>query len=255
MAGEPALVSIVVPMHDEAPNVEALHGELTTVCAGLGHPYELLYVEDGSRDGTFERLRAVHDADSGHVRVVRFARNFGQTAAFAAGFALARGAFIVTLDGDLQNDPADIPRLLAEAPQADLVCGWRRDRQDALLTRRVPSVVANRLIARISGVRVHDQGCSLKVFRAGLAKSLRLRPGLHRYLASIATYHGARVTEVEVHHRPRVRGTSKYGLSRTFRVFADLLRLRRLLRDAVGPVGTPIYEVAEVLESTGSGTL
>lgn len=245
-------LSIVVPLRDEEANVPALHRELTATLGPLNRAYEILFIEDGSRDRTFDRLREIHAADRSHVRVVRFARNFGQTAAFAAGFARARGAFVVTLDGDLQNDPADIPRLLEAAASADLVCGWRRSRQDDFLTRRVPSVVANFLIARMTGVRVHDQGCSLKVFRAALVKALRLRPGMHRYLASIATFQGARVTEVEVHHRPRRQGQSKYGLSRTFTVFADLLRLRRLMRLAVaGPEpAPPIYEVSETIEGS-----
>ena len=251
-AGTPEL-SVVVPLRDEASNIDAVYRELTDVLGPLGRSYELILVEDGSRDRTFERLRDIHAADS-HVRVVRFDRNYGQTAAFAAGFAMACGALVVTLDGDLQNDPADIPRLLDAASSADVVCGWRRERRDDFLTRRVPSIVANRLIAMLSGARVHDQGCSLKVFRSHVVKSLRLRPGMHRYLASIATFHGARVTEVEVHHRPRRQGQSKYGLSRTFTVFADLFRLRRLMRDAVTDAGPApcIYRVVETLDRSGS---
>ena len=185
------------------------------------------------------------------MRVIRFTRNFGQTAAFAAGFASARGRFIVTFDGDLQNDPADIPRLLDLARTHDVVCGWRKDRKDDFLTRHVPSVVANRLIGLVSGVHVHDVGCSLKVFRAEVVKPLKLTPGMHRYLPALASQLGqGRVTEVVVNHRPRRFGTSKYGLSRTFRVLGDLFRLRRLMREAVDPA-TPepqLYEVAEILE-------
>jgi glycosyltransferase involved in cell wall biosynthesis len=210
----------------------------------------MILVDDGSGDATFARLRDVHVIDP-RVRVIRFARNFGQTAAFAAGFAAARGRLIITADGDLQNDPADIPRLLDLARTHDIVCGWRRRREDAFLTRQVPSIVANWLLGLMSGVRLHDNGCSLKVFRAEVVKPLRLQPGMHRYLPAIASQLGERVTEVVVNHRPRRFGRSKYGLSRTFGVLVDLLRLRRVMRAAVDPQApaTPIYDIAEVLES------
>ena len=245
-------LSIVIPVRDEEWNVEALHRELSEVLAPLGRSYEILFIEDGSRDRTFERLRQIRAEDPA-VRVLRFARNFGQTAAFAAGFAAANGGLVVTMDGDLQNDPGDIPRMLALAAQHDLVCGWRRRRRDNWLTRHVPSVAANWLLNLMSGVRVHDQGCSLKVFRAPIVKGLQLRPGYHRYLASIAHARGARITEVEVHHRARRRGHTKYGLSRTFSVFVDLLRLPWLLRSAARPKRPvePIYVIEETLESTG----
>src|SRR5688572_2541904 len=217
--------------------------------AGLGIPYELILIDDGSRDGTFARLGEVYARDP-HVRVIKFTRNFGQTAAFAAGFAHARGAFIVTSDGDLQNDPADIPGLLTLAASHDIVCGWRRQRKDNFLTRHVPSVIANWLLGVASGIRLHDNGCSLKVFRAEVIKPLRLRPGMHRFLPALASQLGGRVAEVVVNHRPRQYGRSKYGLSRTFRVLADLVQLRRLMKEAVasGPPAGPIYEVAQVLE-------
>ncbi len=242
-------VSVVVPLKDEEPNVVPLHAELTAALASTGRPYELLLIEDGSRDATFARLRELHAADR-HVRVVRFDRNYGQTAAFAAGFAFARGRFVVTIDGDLQNDPADIPHLLELAEAHDIVCGWRRKRQDAFLTRHVPSVAANWLLGLVSGVRLHDNGCSLKVFRTEVVKPLKLRPGMHRYLPALASQLGGRVTEVVVNHRPRRFGRSKYGLSRTFRVLLDVVRLRRLMRQAVDPasIAAPIYAVAEVLE-------
>jgi glycosyltransferase involved in cell wall biosynthesis len=184
------------------------------------------------------------------VRVIRFTRNFGQTAAFAAGFAAARGRFIVTFDGDLQNDPRDIPRLLAVAETHDIVCGWRQRRQDSFLTRKLPSVTANYLLGAVTGIRLHDNGCSLKVFRAEVVKPLRLRPGMHRYLPALASQLGDRVAEVVVNHRPRQFGHSKYGLSRTFRVIADLAQLRALMKQAVAPgqPARPIYEIAAVLE-------
>jgi glycosyltransferase involved in cell wall biosynthesis len=247
-------VSVVVPLRDEEPNVEPLHAELSATLAGLGVDYEVLLIDDGSVDGTFARLQRVQARDP-HVRVIRFTRNFGQTAAFAAGFARARGRFVVTCDGDLQNDPADIPRLLEVARTHDIVCGWRRRRRDSFMTRHVPSVVANWLIGIVSGVRLHDNGCSLKVFRAEVVKPLTLRDGMHRYLPAIASQLGGRIAEVVVNHRPRRFGRSKYGLSRTFRVVADLIHLRALMRAAIAPA-TPapvLYEIAEVLEFAPGG--
>jgi glycosyltransferase involved in cell wall biosynthesis len=249
MTSTPEL-SIVVPLYNEERNVVPLFDELTKTLRAAGISYELLLVDDGSRDRTFEALQRIQAADP-RVRVVRFARNFGQTAAFAAGFAHARGRFIVTIDGDLQNDPADIPRLLATAREYDIVCGWRKDRKDDFLTRHVPSVVANWLLGVVSGVRIHDNGCSLKVFRAEVVKPLKLRPGSHRYLPALASQLGARVTEVVVNHRARQFGESKYGLSRTFKVVADLVRLRGLMRRAVDPAepAPALYEIATILES------
>ena len=242
-------LSVVIPLRDEEPNVRPLHQELTGTLDRIGLPYEIILVDDGSRDATFARLRDVQAADP-FVRVIRFTRNFGQTAAFAAGFAAARGRLVITADGDLQNDPADIPRLLDVARSHDIVCGWRKRREDAFLTRQLPSIVANRLLGLISGVRLHDNGCSLKVFRAEVVKPLKLQPGMHRYLPAIASQLGRRVAEVVVNHRPRQFGRSKYGLSRTFGVVADLLQLRRVMRSAVDPdAPVPrIYEIADVLE-------
>jgi glycosyltransferase involved in cell wall biosynthesis len=243
-------ISVVIPLRDEEDNVVPLHDELTGVLDQLGASYELILVDDGSTDATFEKLRAIQTRDL-NVKVIRFTRNFGQTAAFAAGFAEARGQFIVTLDGDLQNDPRDIPEMLALARRKDIVSGWRRKRQDNFLTRHVPSAVANWLLGIITGVRLHDNGCSLKVYRARVVKPLKLRPGMHRYLPAIASQLGGRVAEVEVNHRPRRHGRSKYNLSRTFQVIADLVQLRRLMREAVDPnTPTPhLYEVAEIRAS------
>jgi glycosyltransferase involved in cell wall biosynthesis len=243
-------LSIVIPLHNEELNVAPLHDELARVLRSMGIPHEILLIDDGSTDGTFTALAKVQASDP-HVRVIRFAQNFGQTAAFAAGFAYARGRFIVTFDGDLQNDPADIPRLLDLARTHDIVCGWRKDRKDDFLTRHVPSVAANWLLGVVSGIRLHDNGCSLKVFRAEVVKPLKLRPGMHRYLPALASQLGGRVTEVVVNHRPRQFGESKYGLSRTFRVVADLVQLQGLMRQAIDPTteAPRLYEVAEVIES------
>jgi len=243
-------VSVVVPLHNEEQNIGPLIEELTRVLSGLGLPYEVLLVDDGSTDRTFERVVELQTRDRA-VRAIRFTGNFGQTAAFAAGFSHARGQFIVTLDGDLQNDPSDIPKMLAIARDKDIVCGWRRQRQDAFLTRHVPSVVANWLLGLVSGVRIHDNGCSLKVFRASVVKPLKLRPGMHRYFPALASQLGDRIQEVEVHHRPRRYGQSNYGLSRTFRVVGDLLQLRRLMREAVADrtEAPSLYEIAEIRET------
>jgi glycosyltransferase involved in cell wall biosynthesis len=242
-------LSILIPLYNEEPNVAPLHAELSLQLASMSVAHEVVIIDDGSTDGTFEVLRRIQ-ASARDVRVVRFAGHFGQTAACAAGFVYARGKYIVTFDGDLQNDPADIPRLLELARTHDVVCGWRRDRKDDFLTRYVPSVVANQLISLVSGVHIHDIGCSLKLFRADVVKPLKLTPGMHRYLPALASQLGARVTEVVVTHRPRRFGRSKYGLSRTFRVVGDLLKLRRLMREAADPATplTQLYEVAEVLE-------
>ncbi len=227
-------ISIVIPLRDEEGNVEPLIHELTAVMQSVGRPYEIILIDDGSEDATFERLRRLQAADP-RLRVIQFERNFGQTAAFAAGFAHARGELIVTLDGDLQNDPADIPRLLDVARTHDIVCGWRRNRQDAFLTRHVPSVIANWLLGIASGIRIHDNGCSLKVLRADVVKPLKLAPGMHRYLPALASQLGDRVAEVVVNHRPRRAGRSKYGLSRTFGVLRDIAGLRGLMRRAIDP--------------------
>ena len=243
-------VSIVVPLRDEEPNVRLLYDEVTTAMAALAIAYELILVDDGSEDATFARLSEVYAKDP-RVRVIQFTRNYGQTAAFAAGFACARGALIVTLDGDLQNDPTDIGRLLTLARTHDIVCGWRKDRQDDVLTRRVPSMAANWLLGLVTGLRLHDNGCSLKVFRAAVVKPLKLRPGMHRYLPALASQLGGRVTEVVVNHRARRFGLSKYGLSRTFTVARDIAHLRRLMRQAVDPTlpAPRLYEIRQVLES------
>ena len=232
----PAEVSVVVPLHNEAPNVQALHRELTAALGEHGRPYELILVDDGSADGTFDELTAVHARDP-HVRLVRLRRNFGQTAAFAAGFHHARGRIIVTLDGDLQNDPRDIPALIARLGEGnDIVCGWRRDRKDPWLTRRVPSRLANWLISATTGVKLHDYGCSLKAFRAEVVKPLRLYGEMHRFIPAIASEQGVRIAEAVVNHRPRRFGTSKYGLSRIVRVVFDLVTVKFLLSYSTRPL-------------------
>ena len=229
-------LSVVIPLLDEAPNVEALCRELTETLGQWGRSFEVVLVDDGSTDETFELLSRLHREDP-RLRVIRLRRNFGQTAAFAAGFARARGRLIVTADGDLQNDLRDIPRMIDKLEEGyDIVCGWRKARKDPWLSRRLPSLIANALISWATGVRLHDYGCSLKVFRAEVAKSLRLYGDMHRFLPAIASEQGVRIAEVEVNHRPRRHGRSKYGISRTMVVVLDLATVKFLLSYATRPL-------------------
>ena len=230
-------LSVVIPIHNEAPNLEPLHAELTDVLVRWGRPYELVFVDDGSQDGSFEILARLQQADA-RTRVIQFRRNFGQTAAFAAGFAAARGRLIVTSDGDLQNDPRDIPAMVErlERDHIDIMCGWRKDRKDAWINRRLPSVMANRLISWATGVRLHDYGCSLKVFRSEVVKPLRLYGEMHRFLPALASEMGVRIAEQPVNHRARVHGQSKYGITRTFRVILDLITVKFLLSYSTRPL-------------------
>ena len=229
-------LTVVVPVHNEVDNVDGLHRELDAALRPSGATYELLFVDDGSSDGTFDALAALQAADA-HVVVVKLARNFGQTAALAAGIARSRGADVVLIDGDRQNDPADIPRLLAKRREGyDLVAGWRVDRQDAWLSRRLPSQLANWLIGLITGVRLHDYGCTLKALNGDLARSLRLYGEMHRFIPALVDDLGGRVVELPVNHRARVAGHSKYGISRTVRVLLDLITVRFLSMYATRPI-------------------
>ena len=227
-------ISVVVPLYNEADNVADLHRELTLALESMGRPYEILLVDDGSRDGTLERLADLEARDR-RVRVVRLRRNFGQTAAFSAGFDHARGTVVVTSDGDLQNDPADIPALVARLEQGyDMVCGWRRERRDPL-SRRLPSWFANKIISWSTGVRLHDYGCSLKAIRSEVVKGLRLYGEMHRFIPAVASWMGVTVAEMPVNHRARTHGRSKYGLGRTFRVLLDLFTVKFLLAYGTRP--------------------
>jgi len=229
-------LSIVIPVHNEAPNLRELVAEFTSVLGSTRRPYEILLIDDGSTDESFEILRELQ-ASHPQLRVIQFRRNFGQTAAFAAGFAHARGRYIVTADGDLQNDPADIPAMLARIEQGDdIVCGWRKDRKDTFINRRLPSMIANKLISWATGVTLHDYGCSLKIFRAEVVKPLRLYGEMHRFLPALASEMGVRVSEQVVNHRARKAGTTKYGISRTLRVLLDLLTVKFLLSYSTRPL-------------------
>lgn len=232
-------LSVVIPLYREADNVVPLLARVHEGLAGYGGPWELICVDDGSRDGTAQRLREAAAGYGTHVRVIRLGRNFGQTAAMQAGFDAARGELIASLDGDLQNDPMDIPRLVDEllARDLDLLQGWRRDRQDALIMRKIPSRIANRLIARVTGVKLHDYGCSLKVYRAAVIKRVELFGEMHRFIpvwvAGVTDPN--RIGESVVTHSARRFGQSKYGISRTFRVLLDLLAASFFLRFGARP--------------------
>ncbi|PYR78103.1 MAG: glycosyltransferase [Acidobacteria bacterium] len=230
-------ISVVVPMRNESPNVADLYRELTSTLDASARPYEILAIDDGSTDDTFDLLARLQAKDA-RLRVIRFRRNFGQTAAFAAGFAHARGRYIVTSDGDLQNDPRDIPAMIEmlEQQKLDIVCGWRKDRKDAFLNRRLPSMIANAIISWTTGVHLHDYGCSLKVFRAEVVKPMKLYGEMHRFLPAIASEFGVTIGEKVVNHRARTRGRSNYGITRTFRVVLDLLTVKFLSSYSTRPL-------------------
>ena len=234
--GSGTALSVVVPLLDEEAAVALLFGELFDVLERLGRSWEVIAVDDGSRDATFARLAEIQ-AKEPRLRVLRFRRNFGQTAALAAGFEIATGEVVVTMDGDLQNCPEDIPALL-EALEAgtDVVSGWRRERQDEWLSRIVPSRVANGMISRVTGVPLHDYGCGLKAYRRSILSQLRLYGEMHRFLPAIAASVGGRVVEIPVGHRPRTLGRSKYGITRTTRVLLDLITVKFLSDFSTRPI-------------------
>jgi glycosyltransferase involved in cell wall biosynthesis len=229
-------LTIVIPLYNEVENVDPLHAELSAALDGIGRSYEVIVVDDGSRDGSFECLKAVHAADP-RWRVIRFRRNFGQTAGFAAGFSAARGSVVITSDADLQNDPRDIPRLLAKMDEGfDIVSGWRVHRKEPFFSRRLPSLLANRMISGATGVVLHDYGCSLKAYRSEVVKTLRLYGELHRFIPAVASWMGVTVAEVPVNDRARRFGQSKYGITRTFKVLLDLITVRFMLGYSTRPL-------------------
>ena len=229
-------ISVVIPLFNEEENVRALLDELFNELAKLERTFEVICVDDGSRDRTFQELSRIA-AERRELRVIRFRLNFGQTAAMSAGIEAARGDVIVPMDGDLQNDPADIGKLLTKLDTGfDVVSGWRKNRQDRELGRKLPSRIANRLISAISGVRLHDYGCSLKAYRRDVLRDVKLYGEMHRFIPIYASWQGARVSEMVVNHRARRAGRSKYGLSRTFKVVLDLMVVKFLASFATKPV-------------------
>jgi glycosyltransferase involved in cell wall biosynthesis len=229
-------LSVVIPIYNEEENINLLYEELKDVLETLEHEYEIIFIDDGSKDNSLTLLEKIQQQDSAVV-VVSFRRNFGQTAAMSAGFDYATGDVIITMDGDMQNDPHDIPTFLAKMDEGyDLVSGWRFKRQDPFLNRRLPSMIANKIISVVTGVHLHDYGCTLKTFRKEITEGIHLYGEMHRFIPAIASGVGGEIAEVKVNHRPRRFGTSKYGISRTIRVVLDLMTLKFMLSYATRPI-------------------
>lgn len=235
-AADPLDYSLIIPVYNEEGNLHPLHERVTAAMEALGGSYEVILVDDGSRDASAEELAAIAAADQ-RVKVVQFRRNFGQTAAMSAGIDHSRGEVLVFLDADLQNDPADIPRLIEKINQGyDVVSGWREKRKDAFVSRTLPSHLANSLISWATGVHLHDYGCSLKAYRAEVLRDIRLYGEMHRFVPIYASWAGGRVAEIVVNHRARQFGVSKYGINRTFKVLLDLLTVKFLSNYATKPI-------------------
>ncbi|MEM9056987.1 MAG: glycosyltransferase family 2 protein [Pseudomonadota bacterium] len=235
-ARPPLALSIIVPLYNEEDSVGPLHERIVQAVDPLAIAYEMLFVDDGSSDATFERASAIA-ADDPRLRVVRFRKNYGQTPAMAAGIDHAAGATLITMDGDLQNDPADIPNFLEKIAEGyDIVVGWRHKRQDKLITRKIPSMIANRLIGKVTGVPIKDNGCSLKAYRADLIKSVPLYSEMHRFIPAMTSLAGARVAQIKVRHHARQFGVSKYGLSRVYKVLLDLLTIKTIVSFSARPL-------------------
>ena len=229
-------ISIIIPVYNEEENLDALQTRLSALLENLHLEYEIIYVDDGSRDGSFKILEKLAAADN-RLKVIKFRKNYGQTAAMSAAIDAASGEVIIPLDADLQNDPQDIPRLLEKIDEGyDVVSGWRKHRHDTFITRKLPSMMANRLISSVTGVYLHDYGCSLKAYRAEIIKDVRLYGEMHRFIPAFSALEGARVTEIPVTHHPRMAGKSKYGLSRTIKVFLDLMVVKFLGDYAKRPI-------------------
>lgn len=234
MANQNFKVSVAAPLLNEQGNIEALYRQITEALINK-YDYEIIFVDDGSTDKSFELLRGIQAVDS-RVRVIRFRRNFGQTAAMSAGFDYALGDIIIAIDADLQNDPADIPKMIDKLNEGyDVISGWRKKRQDNA-TRRLPSVIANRLISKITGVKLHDFGCTLKAYRKEIIAETKLYGEMHRFIPALASWSGAKICEVVVNHRPRTAGKAKYGLGRTLKVILDLITVKFLLSFSTKPI-------------------
>jgi len=228
-------LSVIIPLYNEEENIPLLYEKLKQYLNSLEKEYEIVIVDDGSTDKTLSILEEIQSKDN-KVIVLSLRRNFGQTAAFAAGFDFARGDIVVTMDGDLQNDPADISKLLELIKDHDLVSGWRKKRKDPFFSRRLPSLMANWLISNVTGVKLHDYGCSLKAYRRDVIKNLKLYGEMHRFIPAVASWYGVRVAEVEVAHHPRLKGRSKYGISRTMKVVLDLITVKFLQSFSTKPI-------------------
>ena len=229
-------ISLVIPLFNEEDNVKPLYQAIDAVVRHMGKSYEIIFVDDGSSDETFPRLKQIAESDPS-VKVIKFRANCGQSAATDAGFELARGRVIIVMDGDLQNDPKDIPNLLAKMEEGyDLVSGWRKNRKDKMLLRKIPSKIANKIIGSVTRVNLHDTGCALKAYRSEVVKRINLYGELHRFLPALARVEGARIAEIPVNHHARQFGHSKYGITRTFKVIMDLLSLNLFIKYLKKPI-------------------
>ncbi|MFH1046024.1 MAG: glycosyltransferase family 2 protein [Candidatus Omnitrophota bacterium] len=229
-------ISVIIPAFNEEENIEPLYAKIKSALDPLGKLYEVIFIDDGSRDRSFEVLKRLA-TEHKTVRVIRFSKNYGQTAALAAGFSYAQGDKVITMDADLQNDPQDIARLLAEMENGyDIVSGWRIKRKDSFFTKRMPSQLANWLISKITGVSLHDYGCTLKAYRKKAIAHINLYGEMHRFLPALASWSGIEIKEIPVQHHKRIHGRSKYGLSRTFRVILDLITVKFLLSFSTKPI-------------------
>ena len=229
-------LSVVIPVYNEETNIKILIPQVKSVLDKIKKTYEIILVDDGSSDGTFKTLKKLAEQDP-NIKLVRFRRNFGQTAALSAGFDLARGKVVIPMDGDLQNDPEDIPRLLEKMEEGyDVVSGWRENRKDRFLTRKLPSYLANKLISITTRVHLHDYGCTLKAYKKEILDGIQLYGEMHRFIPALASWMGVRVAEIKVNHRPREYGNSKYGLSRTIKVLLDLINVKFLLSYSTKPL-------------------
>ena len=248
--------SIVVPIYNEEDNISELYRAITSALDGTDTNYEIIMVDDGSIDGSFSALKEIAAQDQ-RVKVIRFRRNFGQTAAMSAGFDAAAGDIIIPMDGDLQNDPADIPRLIGKLHEGyDVVSGWRSERKDTFITRKIPSILANALISSLTGVHLHDYGCTLKAYRREVLDGINLYGEMHRFVPALASQVGAKVAEMPVNHRPRLHGTSKYGISRTLRVILDLMTVKFLLTYSTKPIQLfGRWGVYTLLAGLGTGSM
>ena len=230
------MISVLIPVFNEEENISPLYERLTSVLNRIGKDYEVIFIDDGSSDGTLSLLRPICKKDP-RIKFISFSRNFGQTSALSAGIDFSKGKIIIPMDGDLQNDPEDIPSLLQKIEEGyDVVSGWRKSRKDPFLTRRFPSMIANKIISLIGGVRLHDYGCTLKVYRRDILKNIRLYGEMHRFIPIYANWVGARVSEVPVHHFQRKFGSSKYGVNRVFKVILDLMVVKFLLSYSQKPI-------------------
>jgi len=230
------MISVIIPVFNEEENILPLYEKLTSVLTRVGKDYEVIFIDDGSSDGTLSLLRPLCKKDP-HIKFISFSRNFGQTSALSAGIDFSKGRIIIPMDGDLQNDPEDIPFLLQKIEEGyDVVSGWRKDRKDTFLRRRLPSIIANKIISFIGGVRLHDYGCTLKAYRRDILKNIRLYGEMHRFIPIYAKWVGARVSEIPVHHFPRKFGSSKYGVNRVFKVILDLMVVKFLISYSQKPI-------------------